>query len=253
MSRTQVSITTPDGACPASLFTPDGKGPGPWPAAVMLMDAVAIRPVMFENAQRLADSGYAVLLPDLFYRDGPYEPVTDISKLFGDEEVRKALFAKMGKATNPDAARSDMKAFLDFLAGRPEVKGQAVGVTGYCMGGGLALRAAAEFPERVAAAGAFHPGHIATDAPDSPHLGAPRMKAKVFVGGADEDQGFPPEQAERLSQAFAEAGVDARVEIFEGAKHGYVMRDLAVYDEGAAERHWRELVSLFDSALKQAA
>lgn len=253
MSRTQVSITTRDGVCPASLFTTDGRGSGPWPGAVMLMDAVAIRPVMVENAQRLADSGYAVLLPDLFYRDGPYEPVTDVSRLFGDEEVRKALFAKMGKATSPDGARSDMQAFLDFLAARPEVEGGKVGVTGYCMGGGLALRAAADFPDRVAAAGAFHPGNVATDAPDSPHLGAPRIRAKVFVGGADEDQSFLPEQAERLRRAFDEAGVDHRVEIFEGARHGYVMRDLAVYDEGAAERHWRELVSLFDSALKEAA
>ena len=253
MSRTQLSIQTRDGVCPAHLFMPDGQGAGPWPGAVMLMDGPGIRPVLFENAQRLADSGYVVLLPDTFYRDGPYEPVTDVSRLFGDEAARKAIFAKIGKASNPDNARADMQAFLDVLAGRPEVKGDRVGVTGYCMGGGLALRAAADFPDRVAAAGAFHPGQVATDDPGSPHLGAPRIKARVFVGGADQDQGFLPEQTERLRQAFADAGVDHRVEIFEGARHGYVMRDLSVYDEGAAERHWRELVSLFDSALKQAA
>ena len=249
MSRTEVSITTRDGTCPANLFRPDA-GQGPWPGAVMLMDAPAIRPVLFENAQRLANAGYLVLLPDLFYRDGPYEPMTDLSKLFGDEEARKAIFAKMGKAINPDNARADMQAFLEFLARQPDVKAGPVGVTGYCMGGGLALRAAAEFPDKVAAAGAFHPGNIATDDPASPHLGAPKIKAKVFVGGADQDQNFPPQQADRLRNALAEAGVDARVEIFEGAKHGYVMRDTAVYDPTAAERHWKELVGLFDSALK---
>lgn len=250
MSRKDFSIQTRDGTCPAYVFTPEGSGP--WPAVVVFMDAPAIRPALFDLSERLASHGYYVLLPDLFYRDGPYEPLTDVSKLFGDEEARKAIFAKMGKATQPDNARADMQAFLDFLSEQPEVKGEKVGVTGYCMGGGLAIRAAAAFPDRVAAVGAFHPGHLTTDDPQSPHRLAPQIKAKVFVGGADEDAGFTAEHREELALAFANAGVEHRVELFEGARHGYVMPDAPVYHPEAAERHWREIVALFDETLKAA-
>ena len=250
MSRTDVSIQTADGLCPAYVFKPGGKGA--WPAVILFMDAPAIRPTLFEMGERLASHGYYVLVPDLFYRDGPYAPM-DVSKLFADEEARKAIFAKMGKATNPDAARSDTVAFLDFLSKQPEVDGSKVGVTGYCMGGRLALMAAANFPDRIVAAGAFHGGNLANDQdPASPHLRADQIKAKVYVGAADQDAGFPPEQKERLEAALSAAGVDHRVEIYEGARHGYTMKDLSVYDEAAAERHWRETLALFESTLKAA-
>ena len=102
MSRIEVSIDTPDGVCPGHVFKPEGRGP--WPAVILFMDAPAIRPALLDMGDRLASHGYYVLIPDLFYRDGPYAPVTDVSKLFGDEEARKAIFAKMGRCDNPDAA-----------------------------------------------------------------------------------------------------------------------------------------------------
>jgi len=247
MRHEQVSISTGDGDCRAWVFRPEGDGP--WPAAIIYMDGPAIRPALFDVAERLAGHGYLTLLPDLFYRDGPYEPM-DPSKLFADETARAAIFAKMGRCVSFDAIRTDTGAFLEFLDKQPDVKGRKVGVTGYCMGGRVALIAAAEFPDRVAAAGAFHPGHLVTDKPDSPHLLAPKIKAKVYLGGADQDSGFTPEHRDQLAQALTGAGVDDRVEIYEGAMHGYTMPDLRVYDGPAAERHWRELVALFDSALK---
>ena len=127
-----------------------------------------------------------------------------------------------------------------------------IGVTGYCMGAGIALRIAGDEPKIAAAAG-FHGGRLATDAPDSPHLLAPKIKAKVYVGGADGDAGFPPEQADRLREALSAAGVDNEITIYEGAKHGYTMRDLPVYSEPAAERHWTALFKLLDETLKQKA
>jgi carboxymethylenebutenolidase len=130
------------------------------------------------------------------------------------------------------------------------VKGDKVGATGYCMGAALALRAAGNFPDRVAAAAGFHGGRLATDDPGSPHLLAPKIKAKVYVSGADEDAGFPPEQADRLRDALTAAGVDNEVTIYPGAKHGYAPPDMPVYNEAAAERHWRELVKLLDETLK---
>src|ERR1700722_10908628 len=231
----QVSIPTPDGDARAYTFQPAGKGP--WPAVIFFMDAPAIRPAMFEMCERLASNGYYVLLPDMFWRAGPYEPI-NIAAVFGDEAKRREVFGKLMGSTDAAKATTDTKACLDFLAQQPEVAGTKVGVTGYCMGGGLALRAAGNFPDRVAAAGAFHGGRLATDAPDSPHLLAPRIKAKVYVAGADEDAGFPPEQADKLREALTAAGVDNEVTIYAGAKHGYAPPDMPVYNEEAAERHW---------------
>jgi carboxymethylenebutenolidase len=247
MSRTEVSIPTPDGAARAFVFTPEGQGP--WPAVILFMDAPAIRPALFEMSERLAAHGYYVLLPDMFWRAGPYEPI-DIAKAFKDEATRREIFGKLMASTDPERSTRDTGAFLDFLAAQPQVAGDKVGVTGYCMGGGLALRAAGNYPGRVAAAACFHGGRLATDAPDSPHLLAPKIKAKVLVAGADEDAGFPPEQAERLKAALDAAGVDNVVTIYKGARHGYAPPDMPVYDRDASERHWREMLELFDGTLK---
>jgi carboxymethylenebutenolidase len=248
MSRTDISIPTPDGDARAFVFKPDGQQ-GPWPAVIFYMDAPAIRPAMFEMSQRLADHGYYVLLPDMFWRAGPYEPI-DIAKVFKDEATRREVFGKLMGSTNPELQMRDTGAFLDFLAQQPEVKGEKVGMTGYCMGGGIALRAAGTFPDRVAAAASFHGGRLATDAPDSPHLLAPRIKARILVAGADEDAGFPPEQADALKAALDAAGVDNEVTIYRGARHGYAPPDMPVYDKAASERHWTELFALLDGTLK---
>jgi carboxymethylenebutenolidase len=246
MARTRVEIRTEDGICPASVFRASG-GAGPWPGVIFFMDGPGIRPVLFEMAQRLANEGFLVLLPDLFYRAGPYEPV-DPTALFADPEKR-AAHAKYFKSTDKAKATSDTKAFLDFLDAEHDLAGQKLGVTGYCMGGGLALTAAARYPERFAAAACFHGASLATEADDSPHKLANRVKAKVLVAGADKDTGFPPEQAALLASAFKDAGVDHRVEIWEGAKHGWTMKDFPVYSEAAAERHFHELIALFKETL----
>jgi carboxymethylenebutenolidase len=243
----QVAIPTPDGDARAYTFHPEGKGP--WPAVIFFMDAPATRPALFQMCERLASNGYYVLLPDMFWRAGPYEPI-NMAEAFKDEETRRAIFGKFMASTDPVRSTRDTGAFLDWLAKQPEVKGDKVGVTGYCMGGGLSLRAAGDYPDRVIASAGFHGGRLATDAPDSPHLLAPKIKAKVYVGGADEDAGFPPEQADRLRDALTAAGVENTVEIYAGARHGYAPPDMPVYNEAASERHWREMLKLFDEKLK---
>jgi len=246
MSMTQVAIPTPDGDARAYFFLPDGAGP--WPAVIFYMDGPAIRPALFQMCERLAGAGYAVVLPDMFWRAGPYEPI-DIKAVFGDEAARREIFGKLMASTDPERAMRDTGAVLAWLATRPEVKGEKVGCTGYCMGAGLALRAAGTYPERIAAAAGFHGGRLATDAPDSPHLLAPRIAARVYVGGADEDAGFPPDQADRLREALDAAGVENTIEIYAGARHGYAPPDMPVYNEAAAERHWRALLSLLGETL----
>ena len=247
MSQTEVRIPTPDGDARAYTFHPDGAGP--WPAVIFFMDAPAIRPALFQMCERLAGNGYFVLLPDMFWRAGPYEPI-NLREAMKDEETRRAVFGKFMASTDPEKSTRDTGAFLDWLSKQPMVKGDKVGCTGYCMGGGLALRAAGHYPDRIVAAAAFHGGRLATDAPDSPHLLAPKIKAKVYVAGADEDAGFPPEQADRLREALTAAGVENTVEIYAGAKHGYAPPDMPVYNEAAAERHWGELFALLDETLK---
>ena len=144
----------------------------------------------------------------------------------------------------------DAKAVLDWLPGQPQAKAGKLGVTGYCMGGGIALRAAGTFPDRIAAAASFHGGNLATEEANSPHLLAPKMTAKILVAGADEDRSYPEEQNVRLAAALKDAQVEAAVSIWKGAKHGWVPTDMPVYDKDAAERHWVELVKLFDGVLK---
>jgi carboxymethylenebutenolidase len=249
MSRTEVSIPTPDGSARAYVFRPDGEGP--WPAVIFYMDAPAIRPALFEMCERLAGHGYYVLLPDMFWRAGPYEPI-NLREAFASEEARRTIFGKFMSSTNPEKSTKDTGAFLAWLETQPDVKAGKVGCTGYCMGASLALRAAGNYPDRIAAAAGFHGGRLATDEPDSPHLLAPKIKATVYIGGADADAGFPPEQADRLREALTKAGVANTVEIYAGAHHGYAPPDMPVYDEAASERHWRALLSVLDGTLKSA-
>lgn len=241
----RIDIQTRDGTCPSYVYRPDGAGP--WPAVLVFMDGVGIRPAMLEIGERLASYGYFVLLPDLYYRSGPYAPMNPHT-VFSVPEERKVLMEKFFALATPANIMSDTSAFLDFLAHEPDVKKGRIGTTGYCLGGLLSLTAAGTYPDRIAAAASCHGGRLATDAPDSPHLLAPRIKARVYVAGAIEDGSFPDEMKARLDKALTDAGVDHRIETYP-AKHGWVLSDTPVYDEAAAERHWRTVTQLFAETL----
>jgi len=212
------------------------------------MDGIGIRPAMLELGERLASHGYFVLLPDLFYRSGPYEPMNPHT-LFSDPEQRKVLMEKFFAFATQANIMSDTAAFLDYLAAEPDVKPGPVGVTGYCMGGLMSLTAAGTYPERIAACASYHGARLATDAPSSPHLLAPKIKARVYIGGATEDPSFPDDMKARLEQALTSASVDHLIETYP-AKHGWVLRDTPVYDAQATERHWQTLLVLLDETLK---
>jgi carboxymethylenebutenolidase len=246
-TRTNVTIETKDGKCPASVFRPDG-GAKPMPGVLLYMDGIGIRPGIWAVGEKLAELGYVVLLPDLFYRAGPYEPL-EPAKLFTDVEFRNTWFAKYASTASPAHVMSDTPAFLDFLAADSDVRKGKLGVTGYCMGGRLALFAAGHFGGRVAAAASFHGSRLATDDPDSPHLLAPKMKGvKVYVAGAIEDASFPDDQKQRLDEALTAAGVDHTVLTYP-AKHGWVPPDTPVHDPAQAARHYEALRELFGATL----
>lgn len=242
----KIDIETKDGKCRSYVFRPSAREP--LPGVLVYMDGVGIRPAMLEVGERLSTYGYFVLLPDLFYRAGPYDPM-NAKEVFADPEKRKMLFEKFFPFVSPAKIMSDTVAFLDYLAKDPGVKPGGIGTTGYCMGGTMSLTAAGTFPDRVVAAASFHGARLATDAPESPHLLAPQMKARVYVAGAIEDQSFPDDMKERLERALTDAKVDHKVETYP-ARHGWVLTDTPVYDAASAERHWTELIALFDSTLK---
>jgi carboxymethylenebutenolidase len=241
----KISIDTRDGSCPVYVYRPDGNGL--WPGVLVFMDGLGIRPAILEIGEQLAANGYFVLLPDLYYRSGPYEPM-NARTVFADPEQRKVLMEKFMALATPANVMSDTKALLDYLAAHRDVKKGRIGTTGYCMGGLMSLTAAGTYPDRIVAAASYHGGRLATDAPDSPHRLAPKMKARIYVAGAIEDQSFPDDMKARLEQALTDAGVDHTVETYP-AKHGWVVRDTPVYDAAAAERHWKTLLALFGAAL----
>lgn len=238
------SITTADGTCPVTLHTPDGEGP--WPGIVMYPDAGGVRQTFREMGDRMAAYGYAVLVPDVYYRGGDWAPF-EMATVFTDENERKRLFSMISKVT-PDIMAADAGAFFDYLVSRPEVSGEAFGTTGYCMGGRTSLVVAGRVPERVAAAMSFHGGGLAAEDPGSPHLLADQMKAAVYVGGAENDASFTTDAAETLAKALTAADVDYLIEWYE-AGHGFAVPDNAPYDPAAAQRHWDAMESFFGTHL----
>ncbi|MFF4958252.1 dienelactone hydrolase family protein [Streptomyces sp. NPDC001222] len=245
---TSVDIPTPDGTADAYLAYPDDHSPHP--AVLLYMDAFGLRPGLKAMADRLAGNGYTVLVPNLYYRHGR-APVVELPE-FIDTSERPELFQQLMpliQELTPDVADRDADAYLRWLADCPQAADGPVGVTGYCMGARLSLRAAGTYPERIAAVAGFHGGRLATDSPDSPHLVAHRITAEAYFGHADHDSSLPPEQIERLEKALTEAGVRHRCEVYPDAPHGFTQADTSHYDAEAAERHWTELLALLDRAL----
>ncbi|RXS87582.1 dienelactone hydrolase family protein [Streptomyces sp. TM32] len=245
---TSVGIPTPDGTADAYLVRPDDTGTHP--AVLVYMDALGLRPHLRKMADRLASAGYTVLVPNVFYRHGP-APVFDLPD-FIDPTQRPEIFQQIMpvvQSLTTELAMRDAEAYLRWLADSPTTTDAPVGITGYCMGAGLALRTAACYPDRVAAAAGFHGAHLATTASDSPHLLAHRIKAELYFAHADQDQTLPPEQIERLEKALTEAGVRHVCEVYTGAHHGYTQADTAAYDPDATARHWSALLDLFGRTL----
>lgn len=249
LTRTHPDVPTPDGPADAYLVRP--AGPGPHPAVLVFMDAIGLRPRMEEMADRIAAQGYAVLVPNLFFRAGRAPVVPDlVARLQGEE--RDAVFGELRPlmgALTPQVAAQDTRAYVDFLAAQREVDASALGTTGYCMGGALSLRAAAQLPEQVVASASFHGGNLAPADPDGPQQGAPRIRAEVYAAHADQDASMPPDQIERLEAALTEAGVEHTTEVYAGATHGFTMSDMPVYDAGAEQRHWDALLGLLGRRL----
>ena len=245
VTESEVQIRTPDGTADAYFVYPTK---GAHPGVLIWPDIFGLRPAFRQMGKRLAQSGYAVLVVNPFYRQQK-APTAPEHPDFNDPATRSALMALMGALT-PETSFTDAKAFVAFLDSQPSVdRKRKVGTTGYCMGGPLTMRTAAAVPERVGAGGSFHGGGLVTDKPDSPHLLVPKMKAHYLFAIAENDDQKQPDAKNALREAFAQAKLPAEIEVYAGTLHGWCPPDSQVYNPAQAEKAWSRLLVLLKSAL----
>lgn len=240
-----VDVRTPDGIADCYLAHPvSGRHPGVlvWP------DARGLRAAYRQMARRLAESGYAVLVANPYYRGhrGPVLPEGTDPRQGDTMSVLRPLLAELSPATN----RTDARALMAFLDEQRAVDAsRPAATTGYCLGGPVTLIAAAEFPERIGAACSFHGVRLATEAADSPHLLVPRMKASYLFCIAEDDDAREPEVKHVLRRAFDAAGLAAEIEVYAGAMHSWCTPDSPVHNVAQAERAWGRMLALFERTL----
>jgi carboxymethylenebutenolidase len=251
--ETDVTIKTPDGTCDAAFIHPST---GSHPGVLIWTDAFGLRPAMRDIAKRIATEGYSVLVPNPFYRVAKAPVFNSASSFnFQDQAEMAKLKPLMGSVNAPGAAEKDAVAYIAFLDGQSQVnKAKKIGTQGYCMGGALVVKTAAALPDRIGAGASFHGGGLVTDQPDSPHLLAPKIKARMYFGVASNDDQRQPDAKDKLREAFAAAKVPAEIEVYP-ARHGWCVPDMPVdngapiYSRPEAERAWSKLAALYQMAL----
>jgi len=253
--ETNVEVKTPDGTCDAAFIHP---ATGAHPGVLIWPDAFGLRPAMRDMGKRLAADGYSVLVPNPFYRiaKAPALGLDTAGFNFQNQEDMAKLKKLMAGINTPGAAEKDAVAYIAFLDAQSQVnKAKKIGTQGYCMGGPLVVKTAAALPNRVGAGASFHGGGLVTDKPDSPHLLAPKIKARMYFGIASNDDARQPDAKDKLKQAFAAANVPAEIEVYPGALHGWCVPDMPlqngkpIYSRPDAERAWSKLVALYKMAL----
>ena len=250
--ETNVAVTTPDGTCDAVFIHPTT---GSYPGVLVWPDAFGLRPAMRDIGKRIAAEGYSVLVPNPFYRAAK-APVLDMSSFsFQNKDDMAKLQKLMGGINAPGAAETDAVAYIAFLDAQRQVnKAKRIGTQGYCMGGALVVKTAAALPNRIGAGASFHGGGLVTDKADSPHLLAPKIKARMYIGVASNDDTRQPDAKDKLREAFAAAKVSAEIEVYQGL-HGWCVPDMPaqagapIYNKPDAERAWGKLVALYKMAL----
>jgi carboxymethylenebutenolidase len=253
MVDSDVEIKTADGTCEAALIHPKGKGP--WPGVILFVDIFGLRPTMRDMAKRLAANGYAVLVPNPYYRTTKAPGLPGTLDFASPDD--RAKIAKVREPMTDAAVMSDSTAYVKFLDAQAVVNKKAkMGVFGYCMGGPMTMQAAAANPGRVGAGASFHGGGLVTDKPDSPHLKVPTMKAQFYFAIATNDDQRQPDAKTKLAEAFKAAKLVQTQEVYEGCMHGWCVKDMPngpdgkpLYNEAGAEKAWGELTALYKRAV----
>jgi len=245
LTEKEIEITTPDGKADSVLYFEDGRRQ---PGVIFLTDIGGVRDSQRQMARRLAEAGYAVLMPSAFYRTGK-PPMFAFPFKMGDERFMKRVGELSGPLT-PDAVERDAGAYVDFLVKQGSVGKGKMGVVGYCFSGAFALRMAAVRPDSIAAAASFHGGRLFTGSPDSPHLVLHRVKARLYFAHAVEDRSMPADAIQKLNDALEAWGGEYESEVYEGAHHGWTVPDNPTYNHPQAERAFTKLTELFAKALR---
>ena len=251
--ETDVVINTPDGACDAVFIHP---ATGSHAGVLVWPDAGGLRLSMRDIGKRIAAEGYSVLVPNPYYRSAK-APVFDVASFnFQNQADMAKLREMMAPLNSPGAAERDAAAYITFLDSQKQVdQAKKIGTQGYCMGGPLVVKTAALLPNRIGAGASFHGGGLVTDKPDSPHLLAPKIKARMYFGIASNDDARQPDAKDKLREAFAAANVPTEIEVYPGALHGWCVPDMPlqngkpIYSKPDAERAWAKLVTLYKLSL----
>jgi carboxymethylenebutenolidase len=247
-----VDVKTPDGTCDAAFIHPTT---GSHPGVIIWADAFGLRPAMVDMGKRIAAEGYSVLVPNPYYRLTKAPGIDMNGFSFANQADMAKLRPLMGSIGAPGAAEKDAAAFVAFLdAQKPVNTAKKIGTQGYCMGGPLVFRTMAAVPNRVGAGGSFHGGGLVTDQPTSPHLLIPKMKGRLYVAVASNDDQRQPDAKDKLKAAFAAANVPAEIEVYKSL-HGWCVPDMPaeannpIYNKPEAEKAWAKLVALYKAAL----
>jgi len=241
VTETNVTVTTPDGAADCYFVHPSS---GAAPGVLVWPDIFGLRPAFRQMGKRLAESGYSVLVVNPFYRTKK-APTADAGSATPIQDLMP-----LARSLNETTQMTDAKAFIAWLDGQKSVaKNRKVGTQGYCMGGPIAFRTAAAVPDRVGAVASFHGGGLVTDKPDSPHLEAAKTHAQFLIAIADNDDKRSPNEKDVLKETFAKANLQAEIEVYAGAAHGWCPPDSRVYNEAQAEKAWSRLLVLYGKAL----
>lgn len=255
VTETNVEIKMAEGVCDAAFIHPTT---GSHPGVLIWPDAFGLRPSMRDIAKRIAAEGYSVLVPNPFYRLAKAPVIADPASFsFQNPADMAKLQPLMASATAQGNAEKDAAAYVAFLDAQSSVnKAKKIGTQGYCMGGPLVVRTAAALPDRIGAGASFHGGGLVTAAPTSPHLLAPKIKAKMYFGVAANDDARQPDAKDKLREAFAAAKVPAEIEVYPEAQHGWCVPDMPkqpngqpIYSKPDAEKAWAKLVALYKTAL----
>jgi carboxymethylenebutenolidase len=240
-----VQIRTPDGIADCYMaHPPDGSYPG----IIMWTDILGLRPAFMEMGLRLAARGYAVLVPNPFYRSAA-APVVSEGASFQDQDVREKVLPMAGELS-AETHVTDANAFVDYLDRHGAVNSnRSIGTLGYCMGGPMVMRTASARPDRIGAAAIFHGGGLATDADNSPHRQISEMNAQFLIAIAENDDANDPQAKNTLRETFDASGLNAEIEVYSGAQHGWTVTDSRAYLEGQAEQAWSRLLALLQDAL----
>jgi carboxymethylenebutenolidase len=239
MIDTDLDLPTADGAMNTFITHPEEGGPHP--VVLFYMDAPGKREELHDMARRLGTAGYYVVLPNLYYRSVREFDAT-LDRAASAEQMRDLMFS-----LNFETLTTDTRAMLAHVDADPAADATRIGAVGYCMSGPFAYAVAGIFPDRIRAAASFYGVRLhGKGAPD--HL-ASAVKGELYFGCAELDQYAPKEMIDGLEAHLQQAGVNARIEWYPGADHGFAFPERAVYDKQHAERHWERLHALFARTL----